>query len=131
MLLLIEPLGLVLIPTNPPSGRFHLRPSVSMTWIAALERSAKYNSARFGLTKLMSNDRSGAPDIWIAVRHLVWVVSGGEKSHVALALVAANDMAPTTPDRHASSLDFVIMDVFPRKHFDFAPDEGCYLLFSH
>jgi hypothetical protein len=59
----------------------------------------------------MSNDRSGFPGIAIAVTHWVWVVSGGVKTHAAFAPVAANDMAATTPGRHASSLDRVVMDV--------------------
>jgi hypothetical protein len=50
----------------------------------------------------------------MAVTHLVWIVagSGGAKTHgAALAPVAVNDMAATTPERHASSLDRVVMDV--------------------
>src|SRR5215831_18086919 len=60
----------------------------------------------------MSNDRSGFPGIAMAVTHVVWVVSGGEKTHWALAPVAANAVAATAPDRHASSLDRVVMEVF-------------------
>jgi hypothetical protein len=59
----------------------------------------------------MSNDRSGFPGMVMAVTHLVWVVSGGVKTHAALAPVVANPMAATTPGRHASSLDRVVMDL--------------------
>jgi hypothetical protein len=59
----------------------------------------------------MSNERSGFPGMAIAVTHVVWVVSGGVKTHCALAPVAASDVAATAPDRHASSLDRVVMDV--------------------
>src|SRR5437879_13664419 len=59
----------------------------------------------------MSNERSGFPGIAIAVTHLVWVVSAGVKTHAAFAPVAANDVAAAAPNRHASSLHRVIMDV--------------------
>jgi hypothetical protein len=50
----------------------------------------------------------------MAVTHLVWIVagSGGVKTHgAALAPVAVNDMAATAPERHASSLDRVVMGI--------------------
>src|SRR5215469_16383221 len=55
----------------------------------------------------------------MAVTHLVSVVSGGVNVHAAFALVAANDMDATTPDRHANSLHCVVMDV--SSHVDFGP----------
>src|SRR5262249_31761169 len=70
-----------------------------MTSTALLERSAKYISARLGLTQLMSNDRSGLLGIWTAVTHVVWVLVGAPVHGLAAkAPVGASDTALNTRD---------------------------------
>src|SRR5437016_3667519 len=66
----------------------------------------------------MSNDRSGLPGMCTALKHLVWVVSGGVNVHgvAAMALVAASDAAPSRTgeiarDRCVSNFDSVDMCV--------------------
>src|ERR1700675_251490 len=64
----------------------------------------------------MSNDRSGFPGMKTAVRHLVWVVSGGLKvQSAAMAPVGASDTAPNktagiAPDRHINLQLYALID---------------------
>jgi hypothetical protein len=67
----------------------------------------------------MSNESKGFPGIWTAVRHFVWVASGGTKVQgAAIALDAASDTpaimtGEMTPDRLVRSLDCVDMRFLP------------------
>jgi hypothetical protein len=45
----------------------------------------------------MSNDSRGAPGIWTAVTHLVWVFVG-EPTHAAILSVGVSATAPNTMD---------------------------------
>src|SRR5437588_8551419 len=81
-----------------------------MIWLPAFERSAKYNSGRCGLTKLMSKDRSGLPGIWTAVRHLVCVSVGAPRPVQApnAAPDAASDTAPSSAEADESLADMFV-----------------------